>query len=244
MELLVVVATIMVLAGILLPVLAKAKSAARRVQCISDTRQLTLAFLDYKDDHEGLIPREGYDNQGKVTWNNWSQVEDKIAQDVWYNALAPYLGGIRPASYYGENIPERDEFYSSKNLLQCPSARFGNTDVPIAFFSRAMNSQLIERNSAPTISFTRIRDPFRTVLFMDNLLKLDEKVSDRQPWIYLGQPSSDARRFAGRRHGRVGVLSFADGRVEAYLGQTVVQTEGPGRGLMNPSCVDAQWDIE
>src|SRR2546430_16276839 len=59
-ELLAVMAMIAILAGLLLPVLAKAKSQARRVQCINNQRQLFLAWTLYADDHDNRLVPNGH----------------------------------------------------------------------------------------------------------------------------------------------------------------------------------------
>ena len=55
-ELLVVIAIIAILAGMLLPALARAKEAGRRIACINNIRQLGVSLRLYIDDNNGLHP--------------------------------------------------------------------------------------------------------------------------------------------------------------------------------------------
>jgi len=56
LELLVVVAIIGVLAGLLVPVLSKARAAAKTTHCLGNLRQLSLAIQMYVDDNGGRLP--------------------------------------------------------------------------------------------------------------------------------------------------------------------------------------------
>ena len=55
-ELLVVIAIIAILAAILFPVFARAREKARQTQCLSNTKQLNLAFQQYIQDYDERFP--------------------------------------------------------------------------------------------------------------------------------------------------------------------------------------------
>jgi prepilin-type N-terminal cleavage/methylation domain-containing protein/prepilin-type processing-associated H-X9-DG protein len=70
-ELLVVIAIIAILAAILFPVFAKVREKARQISCISNEKQLGLAFAQYVNDYDETNPPGGISNY----WNEegWAQ---------------------------------------------------------------------------------------------------------------------------------------------------------------------------
>lgn len=68
-ELLVVIAIIAILAAILFPVFAQARMRANTVRCISNLRQLALAFQQYTQDNGGRMPPVGWEHRADVP--NW-----------------------------------------------------------------------------------------------------------------------------------------------------------------------------
>ena len=80
-ELLVVIAIIAVLAGLLLPALARARDKGKSAKCQSNLRQLGLAAMMYDEDHQvypiGWPPADGFNGP---------------LFPIWYRQLQPYLG--------------------------------------------------------------------------------------------------------------------------------------------------------
>jgi prepilin-type N-terminal cleavage/methylation domain-containing protein/prepilin-type processing-associated H-X9-DG protein len=77
-ELLVVIAIIAILGAILFPVFAKAREKARQTACVSNMRQIGMAFLQYMQDHEGGVP-------------SVLQQTAPYTYGLWVQAIQPYI---------------------------------------------------------------------------------------------------------------------------------------------------------
>ena len=97
-ELLVVIAIIALLLSILMPALSKVKESAKRVYCVSNTKQLMIGWFLYAEDNGGKIVHsfntDEYRN-GYFGWKPWvssaAPVKTQLA-DLEKSALYPYLG--------------------------------------------------------------------------------------------------------------------------------------------------------
>jgi prepilin-type N-terminal cleavage/methylation domain-containing protein len=90
-ELLVVISIVAVLAGLLLPGLARARQKAQAIQCLNNLRQLGLAWQMYSDDYQGRIPPNGGGVPGSKLDEVWVQGWLNIVQNIPDNTNTIYL---------------------------------------------------------------------------------------------------------------------------------------------------------
>lgn len=84
-ELLVVIAIIAILAAILFPVFAQARESARRTVCLSNTKQMGLAFAMYVQDYDEMTPAVIHDSALPEDPDFWFIVQPYVKNvDIFY----------------------------------------------------------------------------------------------------------------------------------------------------------------
>lgn len=216
-ELLVVIAVIALLAGLLLPVLSRAREGASAVKCTSHMRQIVAAAILFANEHDGQLPRLHVDN-----WLHAAVVPEAVPVEkrivtnpnvyFWTEMLEPY-------------VKSRDVFSCPK--LQKPAINGPgggrSTHYPLGIginYSAMAPNGGTQTNGSGSYPWTRmltVPEPGRVVWFAD-------AAGDYSgPWQGRpDEPGHGACFFRGntddgvgvmpRHHGRVNV-AFADGHV-------------------------------
>lgn len=97
-ELLVVIAIIAILAAILFPVFAQAKSAAKKTQSVSNLKQTATAFMIYSTDYDDHMP-SAYSHRSQTAYGGGPY-------GVWYG-----YGGAYPTGWCTDGFYRQDEDY-------------------------------------------------------------------------------------------------------------------------------------
>ena len=188
-ELLVVIAIIAILAGLLLPALAKAKAKAQATKCLSNVRQWGMAFWMYEDDNQDYFPYEG---------NGTEAINVNFNTNAWYNSASPYCAQPRLMDLYARgDFPVKGK---QNSIFVCPSALTNVTTTPTVtkpVFYYGFNNRL-DPNGAPQFKRSVVKFPVQTVT-------VTEGEENEFP--------SSSGRFTPARHnnGKSAILAFVDG---------------------------------
>ena len=139
-ELLVVIAIIAILAAILFPVFANAKERGRQARCCGSIKQLTLAFRQYCDDNNGVMPSSCVEKSNpRMEWTgsvySASTPVDLTKGQIWKWTrskgiyLCPTDGKMRAVGIH----------YNSANKNELTGANAIVTDYP---FSYSLNCEM------------------------------------------------------------------------------------------------------
>jgi prepilin-type N-terminal cleavage/methylation domain-containing protein/prepilin-type processing-associated H-X9-DG protein len=253
-ELLVVIAIIAILAGMLLPALAKAKTKAQGIACLNNGRQIGLGFKLYADDWNDVLLASLVPTPNPLRRVVW------IQGDLWnYDAASA-------DERYLTNSPMFDYVGRSKDVFRCPADKSMAKTTPKRSRIRSISmsqvfgpGEWLNKTFGPQNVWriyqkdSEILSPAKTFVFVDehpdsindaafaNACTGAESQATAQ---IIDMPSSSHNGACG--------FSFADGHAEVHrwVGRTiqppVTYTSGSVRLNVpaNDSWVDVRWLAE
>ncbi len=210
-ELLVVIAIIAILAAILFPVFAQARESARISACLSNIKQIGLAWNMYSQDYDETMPLSrsvGYPDRGG----------DDCAYRAPGNAAAPKINWRTEVQPYIKN----------KQIYQCPSNP--NNDVPAEGSDPDMHISYGDNGAMMwgwnPLKLAKVNRPAEYVMILESTWNC----ADLGDWVARGQtpPACGWGQGFNLHRGRGGIMNWAffDGHAKAAKLTAIFATQG------------------
>jgi prepilin-type N-terminal cleavage/methylation domain-containing protein len=191
-ELLVVIGIIALLISILLPSLNQARENAKATQCLSNIRQVGIAFMMYANENKGYIPSLTASRSARrpTDWLYWQRGRDMKESNV-----ARFLNAG------GAGV--------STDALRCPSDNWeshlspGNAAADGPYFYSYSVSTWLMNNGDPkrNVNIGRVKNATRKVFIVEE----DERTIDDGHWVGdagVGATNGGVSNYLAIRHDR------------------------------------------
>ncbi len=208
-EMLVVIAIIAILAGLLLPAIARARDKARQISCRNNLRQLSLAFSLYHGDFRDQFPAPG------SKWQFGPQPEDWIwwqqDREVEKSAVLIGLGEFKPVLFTCPADGDAKRLQAEEELADDPyrySYALTSYDLTSVGMNPGMSTIITKDRRVSPFRITHVKNPVNKIMLVEE----DRVTIDDSRWVPAseGNPNLVSPRHEGR-----GDVGFADGHLEA-----------------------------
>lgn len=258
-ELLVVLAMLGILASMLMPALAKARTRAHGIRCVGHLRQWGIGLHLYAAENEDRMPRDGLSDAGLYAVDTGAETGSGSPLDpyAWFNALAVGAGDVPFSNYWTiARRPRADLPFPGGGgpIWHCPAARSTRDDPFLrqgayGFFSLAMNQDLkllgAARAGLPQSTheypdmprLAAIPTPATTVFQADSAFSPTLELFSEFPDRNGVSPASRSAAFAQRHSHRGGNLGFIDGHASFFARSYITNGTASREEKPNPDVV-------